>query len=71
MEQQRWLDCLETEHANLRAVLQRGETDESGSEASLRMIGSLHDFWRRRGYTREGLERSVRALTQSRRNSGS
>lgn len=52
--QTEWLERLEVEHDNLRAALswffERGE-----AEASLRLAGSLGEFWRVRGHLREGL----------------
>jgi non-specific serine/threonine protein kinase len=52
--QTEWLERLEVEHDNLRAALswffERGE-----AEANLRLAGALGEFWRVRGYLREGL----------------
>jgi predicted ATPase/DNA-binding SARP family transcriptional activator/DNA-binding CsgD family transcriptional regulator len=52
--QTKWLERLEVEHDNLRAALswffERGE-----AEANLRLAGALGEFWRVRGYLREGL----------------
>jgi predicted ATPase/DNA-binding CsgD family transcriptional regulator len=50
-DQARWLDRLELEHDNLRAVLQRrlpGEPEVGG-----RLAGLLWPFWYRRGYYHE------------------
>src|SRR5207244_8441817 len=53
-EQVTWLDQLEKEHDNLRAVLQWcAETD--ALELSLRLCGALWRFWSTRGYLGEGL----------------
>jgi tetratricopeptide (TPR) repeat protein len=56
-----WLDCLETEHDNLRAALdwalERGDT-----ESGLRLSGALARFWRVRGHIAEGRERITRML---------
>ncbi|MFN0124169.1 MAG: protein kinase domain-containing protein, partial [Blastocatellia bacterium] len=52
----RWLDQLEQEHDNLRAVferaLQNGHTDEG-----LRLAGAIWRFWSLRSHFREGRER--------------
>ena len=51
-----WLDCLEREHDNLRAVL--SEALEHGEiEAGLRLGGRLWRFWWMRGYLTEGRQR--------------
>jgi predicted ATPase/class 3 adenylate cyclase/Tfp pilus assembly protein PilF len=53
-EQVTWLDRLEQEHDNLRAVLQW--CAETGArELSLRLGGALWRFWSTRGYLGEGL----------------
>jgi predicted ATPase len=65
MEQGNWLDRLENDHANLMVVLGRPVIDDRGAEASLRLAGALPSFWRRRGYTREGLEWFIRVLDKS------
>jgi predicted ATPase/DNA-binding CsgD family transcriptional regulator len=50
-DQVRWLDRLELEHDNLRAVLQR--TLPAEPEAGGRLAGLLWPFWYRRGYYHE------------------
>jgi predicted ATPase len=61
-----WLGRLDDEHANIRAAL--GSALERGdSDAALRIAPPLWEFWRVRGYAREGrdwLERAV-ALASS------
>jgi predicted ATPase/class 3 adenylate cyclase len=44
-----WLDRLETEYDNLRGALARSE-----GGTRLRLVASLHQFWRMRGYLTEG-----------------
>jgi len=53
MDQRTWLDRLETEHDNLRAVLARAS---SGGDAmtGLRLVGAIWRFWYVRGYLGEG-----------------
>jgi predicted ATPase/DNA-binding CsgD family transcriptional regulator len=54
--QSAWLDRLEAEHGNLRAVLAR--TVEHGEvEAGLSLGGALWRFWWMRGYLTEGRQR--------------
>ncbi|HEX4947314.1 MAG TPA: protein kinase [Blastocatellia bacterium] len=57
----RWLDQLEQEHDNLRAVFERvlrqGQTEEG-----LRLAGALWRFWARRSHFREGRERLATLL---------
>jgi predicted ATPase/DNA-binding CsgD family transcriptional regulator len=50
-DQVRWLDRLELEHDNLRAVLKR--TLPAEPEAGGRLAGLLWPFWYRRGYYHE------------------
>lgn len=57
----RWLDQLEQEHDNLRAVfervLQQGQADEG-----LRLAGAIWRFWSLRSHFREGRERLATLL---------
>jgi tetratricopeptide (TPR) repeat protein len=53
-EQVTWLDRLEKEHDNLRAVLQWC-AERGAREPSLRLCGALWRFWSTRGYLGEGL----------------
>ncbi|MCW5849284.1 MAG: hypothetical protein KIT87_04310 [Anaerolineae bacterium] len=54
-EQVAWLDCLEREHDNLRAVLEWCQA--SGEIATgMRLAGMLGLFWEVRGYLSEGLK---------------
>src|SRR5690606_11668663 len=48
-----WLDLLEKEHDNLRAVL--GWCQNNDITLGLRIIVALHVFWRTRGHALEGL----------------
>jgi non-specific serine/threonine protein kinase len=60
-DQRRWLDLIETEHDNLRAVLdwaiERGE-----AETAQRLVGSTAQFWYFRGHLAEGRTWADRAL---------
>jgi predicted ATPase len=52
-EQVAWLNRLEQEHDNLRAVL-RWFIERGEAAAGLRLGGALWRFWRTRGYLTEG-----------------
>ena len=72
-DEARWLDRLETEHANLRAALGWWEAQaRSGPEArvaavaGLRLAGALWWFWHVRGHWREGQEWLSRVLAHRR-----
>jgi non-specific serine/threonine protein kinase len=60
-DQRRWLDLIETEHDNLRTVLEwaieRGE-----AETAQRLVGSTAHFWYFRGHLAEGRTWADRAL---------
>jgi predicted ATPase len=63
-----WLERLEWEYDNVRAVLgwllEQGETNQSKSEMALRLAGALRRFWEVRGHWSEGwsfLGRSLEA----------
>jgi predicted ATPase/class 3 adenylate cyclase len=56
-----WLDRLDVEHDNLRAALDRFET-EGDLQRALELAGALHRFWYMRGHLREGRERLERLL---------
>jgi non-specific serine/threonine protein kinase len=66
-QQSEWLDRLEVEHDNLRAVLQwTQEVRDVGT--TLRLAGTLFWFWVRRSYLSEGrgwLERALAAVEAS------
>jgi predicted ATPase/DNA-binding SARP family transcriptional activator/DNA-binding CsgD family transcriptional regulator/Tfp pilus assembly protein PilF len=51
-EQTTWLECLETEHDNLRAALSWSLGNEE--TLGLRLVGALSRFWYIRGYLSEG-----------------
>lgn len=59
-----WLQRLESEHENLRAGLEwsfsQGETRES-----LRFVGALAVFWRKRGYLSEGRKWCAKVLDRT------
>jgi predicted ATPase/class 3 adenylate cyclase len=54
-----WLDVLETEHANLRSVLARGDGD-----LQLELAGAVARFWSARGHLEEGSRQLHRLLRQ-------
>jgi predicted ATPase/DNA-binding CsgD family transcriptional regulator len=67
-EQGRWLDRLEREHDNLRAVLAwalEQVAEKQRIEIALRLAGALERFWAAHGHLREGLNFLERALTSS------
>jgi predicted ATPase/DNA-binding CsgD family transcriptional regulator/transcriptional regulator with XRE-family HTH domain len=51
--QQAWYDRLEADHDNFRAALTWSQTAQE-VECSLRLALALHEFWKVRGYLREG-----------------
>jgi predicted ATPase/class 3 adenylate cyclase len=53
LEQSRWLDELEVEHDNLRAVLRRA-IDAGHAKIGLRMVGALWRFWHLHAHLAEG-----------------
>lgn len=57
-----WLDLLEAEHDNIRAVLDRQESD-IGCLDRLRLCSSLAHFWAMRGHWSEGLSQLELALS--------
>jgi predicted ATPase/DNA-binding CsgD family transcriptional regulator len=67
-QQLSWLERLEREHDNLRAVLswflEQG-ADEQRSELGLRLSGALSQFWEIRGYVDEGRHWLERVLDES------
>ncbi len=61
-EQQKWLDCLEVDHANFQAALAWQGQDADGPMIGLRLAGALWWFWYVRGYLSEGLQNLSRVL---------
>ncbi len=53
-QQRVWLERLEAEHDNLRAVLHWIKTERRSPEIALRIAGALWPFWLLRGYWSEG-----------------
>lgn len=64
-EQAGWLDRLEAEVGNVRAVLEWAE-EQGETAAALRLAAALEPFWRIRGNRREGRERLERVLGRER-----
>lgn len=58
-----WFDCLEREHANLRAALEW--LIASDPDAGLDMAGALIRFWHHRNHIREGQRWLTAALLQA------
>jgi predicted ATPase len=56
-----WLDQLEQEHDNLRAVFERA-LRHAQTEEGLRLAGAIWRFWARRSHFREGRERLATLL---------
>jgi non-specific serine/threonine protein kinase len=52
-KQGEWLQCLEEEHDNLRAVL-RWAIDGAEADTAIRLVGSLWRFWYRHAHITEG-----------------
>ncbi len=63
LQQAEWLERLDTEHANLRAVLHWAE-ERGKAELGLRLGGVLGRFWLYRGYLSEGRQWLAGALAQ-------
>jgi diguanylate cyclase (GGDEF)-like protein len=66
-EQTRWLDRIEAEHDNMRAVLTWSLAhagDEPKLDRGLRLAAALGQFWRVRGHCTEGREWIKRLLNQ-------
>jgi predicted ATPase/DNA-binding CsgD family transcriptional regulator len=66
-----WLDRLEAEHDNLRAVLEWSETAPESGDAGPLLASALMMFWNVRGYFGEGREWYERVLATNRRSNGS
>jgi predicted ATPase/transcriptional regulator with XRE-family HTH domain len=64
-EQDTWLNCLEDEHDNLRAVLQWSCSEGGEIEIGLRLSAVLWQFWLVRGYVGEGQMWLARILERS------
>jgi predicted ATPase/DNA-binding SARP family transcriptional activator len=64
-QQQEWLERLETEHANLRAVLQWSLEQGENTELGLRMGAALGEFWYLLGHFGEGRRWLEEALAKS------
>jgi predicted ATPase/class 3 adenylate cyclase/predicted negative regulator of RcsB-dependent stress response len=54
VEQQAWLDRLETEHDNLRSALTWSASADGNAEGGLRLAGALWWFWLARAHFFEG-----------------
>ncbi len=67
-EQGRWLDRLEREHDNLRAVLawaMEQAAEKQRIETALRLAGALERFWAAHGHLHEGLNFLERVLASN------
>ena len=64
-DQAMWLNCLETEHSNLCAVIEWCEADMASAEVGLRLVWALSDFWEVRGYWSLGRGYLARALSRA------
>jgi predicted ATPase/class 3 adenylate cyclase len=64
-EQRRWLNRLEVEHDNLRAVLVWNAVTVDGIAVGMRLASALGYFWTFGGYLTEGREHLARILAQS------
>jgi len=60
-----WLDRMETEHDNLRAVLAWSQRDKGNAELGLRLAGALAVFLNTRGYWSEERDWLEGVLTQA------
>ncbi|MDQ5824749.1 MAG: tetratricopeptide repeat protein [Chloroflexota bacterium] len=63
-EQKVWLDCLQTEHDNLRKALGWSKDASVPEEAGLRLVLALWRFWYVRGYLTEGRQWSEALLAR-------
>ncbi|MDQ5826714.1 MAG: tetratricopeptide repeat protein [Chloroflexota bacterium] len=61
-EQTLWLDSLESDHDNIRAVL-RWAIEQGHADFAARLGATLWQFWFRRGYYSEGREWMQKALS--------
>jgi non-specific serine/threonine protein kinase len=52
-----WLDRLEADHDNLRAALEWSLSRDDGTGLSLRLAVPLGEFWKVRGFIKEGRDR--------------
>jgi tetratricopeptide (TPR) repeat protein len=66
LDEKEWLDALEAEHDNLRAVLDRFDSG-GDTQSALHLVGVLHRFWGKRGHFREAGERIERLLAADER----
>jgi predicted ATPase/class 3 adenylate cyclase len=65
-DQGNWLDCLQTEHDNLRAALEWAKETPERAGTLLRLAGCLWRFWVIRGYSHEGYTWLKLALDRNR-----
>jgi len=61
-EQIAWLRRLDVDHDNLRAVLTWSQAGEIPVEIGLRLVGTLHAFWSKRGFLGESRGRVAALL---------
>jgi len=62
-DQRMWLERLDAEHDNIRAVL-RGDIDQGDGAVALELVGILWFFWDRRSHLSEGLRWTNEALAR-------
>ena len=60
-----WIQRLESEHDNLRAVLAWPSSTAEGANADLNLAANMWRFWFLRGYSSEGREHLRRVLTRA------
>lgn len=61
MDQGRWMDRLDIDHANLRSAV-RWSIDAGATELALRLVGTLWRYWQTNGHLSEGRVLVVEAL---------
>jgi predicted ATPase/class 3 adenylate cyclase len=62
-DQGRWLECIEQEHGNLRAMLEWSQSAAGDAQCGLRAAAALWRFWWVRGHLSEGQRWLDAALT--------
>ena len=65
VDQSRWFERIDAEHANILAALEWSATEPEAAERAVRLAGYLWRFWHRRGYLGIGRRYIAAALAQS------